>query len=69
MSRQVVATLIALVCVLLPLSWCMPSQATQQQQQEATAMTRREIIKQFVARVQALIIELMDKLKALNALG
>ncbi|EDW25995.1 GL14441 [Drosophila persimilis] len=54
--------------VLLPMAWCMPSQISRQ---EATTTTsaRREIIKDFVARVQALIIELMEKLKALSALG
>ncbi|XP_017134750.1 uncharacterized protein LOC108150931 [Drosophila miranda] len=68
MSGQVVVTLVAALCVLLPMAWCMPSQISRQ---EATTTTsaRREIIKDFVARVQALIIELMEKLKALSALG
>ncbi|BFG00349.1 uncharacterized protein DMAD_00373 [Drosophila madeirensis] len=64
MSGQVVVTLIAALCVLLPLAWCMPSQTTRPE----AAMTRREIIKDFVAKVQALIIELIEKLKALSAL-
>ncbi|XP_034139504.1 uncharacterized protein LOC117590712 isoform X2 [Drosophila guanche] len=51
--------------LLLPLAWCMPSHTTRPE----AAMTRREIIKDFVARVQALIIELIEKLKALSALS
>ncbi|XP_017133325.1 uncharacterized protein LOC108149920 [Drosophila elegans] len=63
MSNQKVL-LVALLCLMVTVAWSLPSQTLNMTE---TATSKRQLIKDFVAKVQELIILLVKQLQELSA--